>query len=244
MIPDKLKATDLRLILIGALILIIGAHIGLTVYGRHLLLANSKDVTDAVTQARISQTTLNSLQESKRQLDEQRETFERSKELLANAASYNYQREVIEDITAYARKAGVNVTGFTFQSQGSSSNGASEQAMAPAAEAAPAAPSSEGTPATQQPAAGDSNAPGGAAPKSVSVTLALESPIEYRKFLAFISLLQNNLTQYKVDIPSLSGTGGGGGGAPASSETEPRSSSSSNELTLNMPTLTMEIYTK
>lgn len=234
--PDSLKATDLRLILIGILILLIGAHIGLTVYGQKLLLSNSDDVTDAVTQAQISQTTLSNLKESKRQLDTQRDTFERSKDILASAASDNYQREIIEQVTSYARIAGVTVTGFTFQSQNGSS--ASTPGEGGVATPTPTTPS-------PTPAEGGGAAPASAAtPQSVTVTLDLKTPIDYPVFLSFIQLLQNNVTQFKVEILSLSATGVGEAASTEASGDNQSTSTAPRGTSLSIPTITMEIYTK
>lgn len=234
--PDKLKATDLRLILIGALILIIGVHIGLTVYGQKLLLSSSDDVTDAVTQAHISKATLDNLQESKRLLDTQRDTFERSKGILVDAKSDNYQRQIIEQVTSYAQIAGVTVTGFTFQSQ----NGSSTSVPAEGGAAAPSPPAA-GSTASGQPPVASGKSPSSSTPKSVTVTLDLKTPIDYPVFLSFIQLLQNNVTQFKVEILSLSATGTSEASSGSTSE---GGEAASRGTSLSIPTLTMEIYTK
>ena len=227
----SMSAVKLRLILVAALTLIILGHIGIPLLGQHLLQQNSQSVTEAVSHETSSRETLENLESAQRLLKEQAETVEKAKLLFADANSFNYQRQVIEDINAYAAMAGVGITGFTFSSgqEGSSTTPAAGGA-APAAPAAPTAPAA--------PIAGAT--PGGATAtttNSATVTVNLQSPIEYETFLKFIKLIQGNVTQFRIQTMSLSG---GSGGGQATNEGAPAASGS----TVDMPSITMEVYLK
>src|SRR5690606_28119995 len=117
----------------------------------------------------------------------------KAKHLFADAASHNYQRQVIEDINTYASMLGIGINGYSF----SESGGASEGSASPAPGAPPATPTA---PAPAGPTAPDTTAASGVTrvSKPATVTVNLQSPIEYKTFLKFIKLIQNNLTQFRV----------------------------------------------
>lgn len=231
-----MTATKLRLILLGALSGIILAHIGIPLLGQHLLRQNSSSVTEAISHETSSRETLERLERAQRQLKEQSDTVEKAKNLFADASSYNYQRQVIEDVNTYASMIGVGVTGYSF-SDGSAEAGAPGPAAAPsAAPPATSAPTAGATPsAGPSPAAGNpSNA------KTVTVTVNLQSPIEYTTFLKFIKLLQGNVTQFKLQTINFSG-----GGSSANSQLPSESPLPSTSTTsVDMSSITMEVYIK
>lgn len=229
----SMTAVKLRLILIGALSLIVLAHIGIPLLGQHLLRQNSTSVTQAISHETSSRETLERLEKAEQQLKTQKNTVEKSKNLYADAAAHNYQRQVIEQVNAYASMVGVGVTGYSF------SDSTSGEGAAGAGASAPAAP----TPAAATaPAAGASAASptGVTGAKTTTVTVSLQSPIEYATFLKFIKLLQGNVTQFQLQTINFSGGGSSTNtaGAPASA------SPSGGATTIAIPTITMEVYIK
>lgn len=230
-----MNAAKLRLILLGALSLIIFAHVGVPALGLHLLKQNSSSVTTAVTHENTSREALEKLERAEKQLKDQKETVEKAKHLFADATSHNYQRQVIEDINAYAGMLGIGISGYSF----SDSNGGAEGGTG-AAPSAPGAASS--APAPAGPTAPDTTAASGVtgAAKPATVTVNLQSPIEYKTFLKFIKLIQNNVTQFRVGTINFSG----GGSDSMPSDPSNQSVSSAGQTSVNMPSITLEVYLK
>lgn len=226
-----MTAVKLRMILVAALTLIILAHIGIPLLGQHLLIQNSKSVTEAVSHETSSRETLENLESAQQILKDQKDTVEKAKQLFADAKSYNYQRQVIEDISAYATMAGVGITGFTFSDSQDGSTGTAATGAAPATPTAPA-------PAPAGPAAAPTpGSPTSGSTKSATVTVNLQSPIQYETFLKFIKLIQGNVTQFRIQTMNLSGGSGG-------SETSTEGAQTANGTSVDMPSLTMEVYLK
>lgn len=232
----SMTAIKLRLILIGALSLIVLAHIGIPLLGQHLLRQNSTSVTQAISHETSSRETLERLEKAEQQLKAQKNTVEKSKNLYADAASHNYQRQVIEQVNAYAAMVGVGVTGYSFSD--SSSGGTGDSAAGTPAPGAPAPTAATPTTPTAGTSAGSPTSVTGA--KTTTVTVSLQSPIEYATFLKFIKLLQGNVTQFQLQTINFSGSSGStdSAGAPASAN------SSSGATTIAIPTITMEVYIK
>lgn len=181
----SLTAAKLRLMLAGAIILVIG----LTVFGFYqadkILTSYAAAVAQANGQAHVSDSNIQRLQNTKTELEKNQQTLDRVKHITADSATY--QNQVITDITAYAQQAGIKVVGFTFDSTATS--GA----------ASTAAPTTPGTVAKPAPAG----------TKTTTVVVQLEPTIPYTNFLKFINAIEQNLTQMRISKISLTKASGG-----------------------------------
>lgn len=175
----SLTATQLRVMLSIAIIVVIG----LTVFGFYqaskVLASYASAVAQANGQAHLSDSNIQRLQGTKAELEKNQQTVERVKHLVADNA--NYQNQVITDISAYASAAGIKVVGFTFDSAATSGS-------------TPAA-----SPGTVTPSAGA---------KTANVIIQLEPTVPYTNFLQFIHAIEQNLTQMRISKISLTKASG------------------------------------
>lgn len=172
----KITATNLRLILSGAIFLIAAASIG----GFVMLTGSLKDYAAEVSkkngEAQASDTNIQSLQKTKAELEKYKDTATRAQSIVSESASYQYQDQITRDLNNYAAQAGIAITGFTFD--------------ATATTAAPATPGAGATPA-----------PAAAAPAGVNsktVTIQLESSVSYKSLLTFMNMIEQNLTKMQI----------------------------------------------
>lgn len=180
-----LSATTLRIGLSATLLVI--AAIGIVAFGLMYgqLRSYAGEVSVANAKARSTDSTVQALQLIQRKLSEEQPTVQKAKKIVADSKQYQYQDEIIRDLTTYAQRAGVNVTDFSF-SEGS---GAS---------------SSSGTSSTPS----SSNAPAISGVKSTSVNITLKDPVNYVGLLRFINFIENNLS--RMQLTSLNVTGSNG----------------------------------
>lgn len=183
--PKKpFTATQLRLVLGGAIALVIG----LTMFGFYqankVLASYATAVTQANGQAHISDSNIQRLQSTKIELEKDQQTVERVKQITADSASY--QNKVINDITAYAAAAGIKVVGFTFDSTATGGTSASSPATTP----------------------GTITAPTPAGVKTTNVIVQLEPTVPYANFLHLIHSIEQNLTQMRISKISLTKASG------------------------------------
>ncbi|OYX42124.1 hypothetical protein B7Y94_04100 [Candidatus Saccharibacteria bacterium 32-49-12] len=129
------------------------------------------------------------------QLSNQTEAIQKAEQIVAESQRYQYQNQIIEDLSSYAAQSGITISGFTFQDSNSASS-----TPAPAVTTPPAATDS-GEEATGQ-------APAVAAPaqtaKSVNVSVQLGGSVAYVNLLNFIYLIEQNLTQMQISQLNLS----------------------------------------
>ena len=208
----KLKPSTLRLVLIAALLIIIVSHGLVAVFGRSFLTESSEKVTQAVTLSSSSKQTLDRLSSAEQQLASQHTTVERSRSLVAPKDNHSYQEIVIRDINRYAQAAGVSVKNFTFNSNSATPGGAPKPKTEAEAKAA-AAKTISGL-------------------KIETVTVTLESPIEFSTFFHFLRLIEGNILQMRLQSLNLSGGRSGGPEADAS------------KTTIDSPAITLEVYTR
>jgi hypothetical protein len=88
-------------------------------------------------------------------------------DVVAQAQTYQYQNQIVEDINSYASKAGVSILGFTFP----------------------------------DPATNRAKQAGGL--KTVQATIALKNPVDYRHYLRFLKLIEQNLTKMQITDVTL-----------------------------------------
>jgi hypothetical protein len=109
-----MTATKLRWVLIGTLVLLLGAF-GASAWWVQTILADSVRQTDhAQTDAEVAVSELNQLRNLQKQLIDEKDIAERAKQIAATTEQYRYQDQVISDISGYAARHGIGISAFDF----------------------------------------------------------------------------------------------------------------------------------
>lgn len=185
-----INAKSMRIILsLGLIILLLAVGAG--------FYFTYKKVDDLANQTAIKQTEVDSidrkivyLQGLEKRLDEQSENIIKAQKIVAETKDYQYQNQIIDDLSRIASIAGVQIQNYTFQNDsatdGSNSPNVTEEADSPDKQA----PSN-----TSQPQASIN---------STEVGIQLESDIVFTKYLMFISLIERNATRMQISDVSIS----------------------------------------
>ncbi len=203
-LPGNLTATKLRIVLFAAVVAVVLLQVGLIFAGQHVISNYGKDVSSAVSIASSDEKTLHELENINTVLKTQRTTVEKSQKIIADKSNpYQYQNQIINDITAYANKAGITITGYAFEDN---------TTAAPNGAATPSQPAAAtGTPAAQGPAL-----PSGVTPLTVTIDLGVGA--SYESLYTFLALLEGNLLHMELQGLTLSrstGQDGASGVAPS-----------------------------
>lgn len=188
-LPQSITASRLRLLLLAALALIIILGGVIFYLGYTKLGAIASETGEQVASAKQSETTIERLEATKKELDEKKDIIARVSDITADSQNYAYQDRLVNDLTVYARKAHLTIKNISFASQGGGGTGA-----APVATAPPGGGASEGSMAA--PAAGSSL-------KKATVDITLENPLDYKDLLNFLHYIEQNLTKLKVSRVSM-----------------------------------------
>lgn len=174
----SLSATTLRFILVASLfgILTLSAvGFSLVVDGLH---STAVDTSKTLAEANSSQNNVQNLQHLQTELKAKKDVVDRASGIVAESKSYQYQDQIIRDLTDYANRSGILITNLDFSS----------------------AKATGGT--TTAPATPQTSAPSGVNSTSVSVTL--KNPIDYTALLRFINSIEQNLTKMQISKVGLS----------------------------------------
>ena len=182
----SLKATTLRVALTVILVsMLLGVGGGFYLAYKHLE-ESAQSTAQAQSEARSSDARVEQLRETERQLEINAEAVEKARQIVAESQSYQYQNQIIHDLTMYANKVGLSIRSFSFQGN--------------ALATGPSAPASTpGQPSTSAPTNSSANI------KSVTVSVELAGNITYISLLNFIHLIEQNLTRMQVTSIALSG---------------------------------------
>lgn len=190
MIEKQMKGmtpTKLRIILcITIVLLLVIAAFGFMFF-RGQLVAYAEEVNKSAREATISTNDIATLEKLKKELQDDKVAVTRANNIVADSKSYQYQDQIINDLSVYAKVAGVVVSGYSFISD------------IPAADSASTS-TSAATSDTQAPAP----APSGL--KSTKVAITLKNPVDYRATMRFIHAIELNLTKMQLAGISLTGS--------------------------------------
>lgn len=185
----KLTAPTLRIILLIAL----GLTLAVGAFGfymlRQVMSDYAKETSSLNSQASASDQNIRSLQKLQAYLDSHKEDISKVNQVVADSKQYQYQNDIINDLTAFANQSGVSITSFTFTSTAAGS--------AAAATPTPTAAGSAAKPT------GETAAPATSALKSTTVSVAITNPVDYNNLLAFINHIEQNLTKMQVSSVNL-----------------------------------------
>lgn len=155
------------------------------IYFRGTLEKYADEISTVSSEAESTRSRVQQLQKTEIELKKHSVAIDRAARIVAESKSYQYQNQIINDITNYAERADVSITSFTF-------GDASNTPSAPAPAAAPPISNPQGP------------APGGAAPKSTTVTINLGDSVPYENLLNFLTMIEKNLTKMQIANVSLS----------------------------------------
>lgn len=176
----KMTATNLRLILSIAIILVAILSIVGFSFLSGMLKDFSGEVSKVAGEAHASDNNIQLLQKTQAELEKYKDTAIRAENIVSDSTSYQYQEQITRDLTSYAEKSGLTISGFSFET-------AAAIAPAPAASTTP-----------------QSEAPQAAVTNSKTVTIQLDQSIPYESLLNFMNLIEQNLTKMQVAKVSLS----------------------------------------
>ena len=172
-----LNASIARIVLSLLLLIILSAMVGLVIFAYSFLSKTSEEVGKMQTEAIAVDAKIQSLLASKSQLDRNSDTVKKAKNIVSESKLYQYQNQIIKDLNTYADRAGIPIKALSFQNEPTTS--------------AKTTKSSKRTPAS----------PAGV--KSTFVSIQLGDPIDYTKFLHFLSLIEKNVTRMQLSGVSV-----------------------------------------
>lgn len=140
------------------------------------------EASHILAQANNSQNDIQILQRIEDELKKNKDVAERASSIVADSQSYQYQDQIIKDLTDYATRSGITITNFDFGTTKSTTTGTPSP-----------------TPTEQTPAG----------VKSTSVSITLKNPVSYEKILRFIHSIEQNLTKMQISKVGLSKESGG-----------------------------------
>ncbi len=173
----RLSATQLRATLIAVLVLLAGAGIGIFMFGYGLLGTVAQESSDANQKVNETSKNLENIIQVQRDLSTNKVAIQRASLIAAESRNYNYQNQIIQDLSTYAAKSGVVISDFNFMNGKTTSGGTIQ---------------------------GSTVGTSGSSLKSIMVAVTIKSPVEYNKLLDFIYLIEKSLTKMRISTISLS----------------------------------------
>ncbi len=184
---SSLDARKLRFVLLGVLLLLIAAGAGAFIYTYSLLKSYTAETSTLDAQARLSDTNVANLKKLKQYLADNELEVQRARDIVAESKQYQYQDDIVRDISSYASQSGVTITSYNFTT--AQNGAATSQPTTPSAAASPG-----------------SVAPGASAPasgvKTTTASVVIKSPVGYTNLLNFIRRIERS--PMKMQIASVS----------------------------------------
>ncbi len=203
-----LTATNLRIILAVSLVAITAIGAGGFALAYNWLDGFAADASTVASQAAASESELQELSQTEKMLKTQHHAVERASKIAAESKSYQYQDQIINDLNDFARKAGITISDITFaddNAKGGSSSSSSSSSL------------SSNKTGTSLPAI--------AGLKATTASVTVKNPVEYRKLLTFMYLVEQSLTKMRIANVDLS---------RSTAQGQPPDSITSNTLTIEV----------
>lgn len=184
-------AVTMRIVFALSLVLIL-VGMGVVVYfGYTMLQGTAEEVSKVQTEAKAVDAKVQNLARLEKEMEKYKDSVAKAQQLVAETRQYQYQNQIINDLTTYASQSGVGIAGFTFASGSAGSK------------------SSSGSSSTSG-AGSSTGASTGAGPKSMKVSVRLNEKTEYMALLRFMHLIEQNLTRMQIASVSMSKAEGTG----------------------------------
>jgi 2',3'-cyclic-nucleotide 2'-phosphodiesterase (5'-nucleotidase family) len=176
----KITAAGLRIGLITSIIVIVLlAGVGFWFF-QGSLTGVATSVNSYISTAASTSEDVKQLQALKKQMDKNPIAVTRAQKIVADSQHYQYQNQIIDDITSYAKDAGFSIKGFTFTDTQPATK-ATVGAAAPTT--APVAPVLSGV-------------------KTTIAEIFFPETISYQAYMNFLKSIEQNLK--KMEIQSIS----------------------------------------
>lgn len=177
-----LTASSARIVLALFLLIILAAMVAGSYFAYSFLSATSKEVADMQTEASAVDMKIQNLLKLKDQLEKNPVATKKAEQIVAESKSYQYQNQIINDLSIYAAKANVPIQSFTFQDSSTSSAKSSSS--------------------SSQTTAKKPTSVNGV--KSITVSIQLGDKVPYNNLLHFLHLVENNVTRMQISGVSIS----------------------------------------
>ncbi len=177
-----LTASSARIVLALFLLIILAAMVAGSYFAYSFLSTTSKEVADMQTEASAVDMKIQNLLKLKDQLEKNPVATKKAEQIVADSKSYQYQNQIINDLSIYAAKANVPIQSFTFQDSSTSSAKSS---------------SSSSQTTTKKPTSVNGV-------KSITVSIQLGDKVPYNNLLHFLHLVENNVTRMQISGVSIS----------------------------------------
>jgi hypothetical protein len=184
-LTNTMTASKFRLILLSNIVLLLAISAGGFWFLRGQLALYAEQVQKDSTAASTSSNDISRLQLLQRQLEEDKVAVTRAKSIVADSQAYQYQNQIITDITSYGVASGVTITSIDFSEKGGVGGTA-----APPVGALPTA---------------SLVAPAGL--KTTSAVIAVKNPVNYLSIMRFVHSIESNLTKMQITGVSLQKSG-------------------------------------
>lgn len=177
-----LTASSARIVLALFLLIILAAMVAGSYFAYSFLSTTSKEVADMQTEASAVDMKIQNLLKLKDQLEKNPVATKKAEQIVADSKSYQYQNQIVNDLSIYAGKANVPIQSFTFQDSSTSSAKSS---------------SSSSQTTTKKPTSVNGV-------KSITVSIQLGDKVPYNNLLHFLHLVENNVTRMQISGVSIS----------------------------------------
>lgn len=178
-----LTATNLRIILAVSLVAITAIGAGGFALAYNWLDGFAADASTVASHAAASESELQELSQTEKMLKTQHHAVERASKIAAESKSYQYQDQIINDLNDFARKAGITISDITFADDNAKGGSSSSSSSS----------SKTGT-----------SLPAIAGLKATTASVTVKNPVEYRKLLTFMYLVEQSLTKMRIANVDLS----------------------------------------
>lgn len=184
-------AVTMRIVFALSLVLIL-VGMGVVVYfGYTMLQGTAEEVSKVQTEAKAVDAKVQNLARLEKEMEKYKDSVAKAQQLVAETRQYQYQNQIINDLTTYASQSGVGIAGFTFASGSAGSKSSSGSSSASGA-------------------GSNTGASTGAGPKSIKVSVRLNEKTDYMALLRFMHLIEQNLTRMQIASVSMSKAEGAG----------------------------------
>ncbi len=200
-----LTATNLRIILAVSLVAITAIGAGGFALAYNWLDGFAADASTVASQAAASESELQELSQTEKMLKTQHHAVERASKIAAESKSYQYQDQIINDLNDFARKAGITISDITF-ADNNAKGGSSSSSSSSSNKTGTSLPTIAGL-------------------KATTASVTVKNPVEYRKLLTFMYLVEQSLTKMRIANVDLS---------RSTAQGQPPDSITSNTLTIEV----------
>lgn len=196
--PSKkldLTAVVFRNIFSAVFTVLLLSAVALAAFGTSRLQTTAADVRTVVEQASTIDQTNTRTVALWNELQRSQKTANKANQVVADSKSYAYQDVIVADLKSFANKAGIVITNYDFTTTTQATAQPSSTPPQEGGAAVGAQSSPEATVPTPTPAV---------SLKTTSVSISLETPVNYGKLLTFIHYIEQNLTKMQISKVSLS----------------------------------------